>query len=162
MDPGAGRFEKHRNWGETEAEYEWLREAGFTRRNTRRAILHLLRSLLLEGEGIVALTTGTYRFQMGYLAVTERRVMVGMSWAFLPFVKKHLAIPLEQVRIARHEHRPWGAKVEVFSNVGKFSFGDLEDDEAERLAELIGGGVRAAPVIGSASETTQGKATTAQ
>jgi hypothetical protein len=153
-------LEKHARWGENEAETAWLRSAGFTRRNTRRAILRLLRELLLPGERIAVITTGTYRFQMGYLAVTDRRALVGMSWAFIPFVSKHLAMPLEQVRLARHEHRPWGAKVEVFSHDAKFSFGDLEDDEAERLAALIGGGIRPAPVIGSAPETSQGKATT--
>jgi hypothetical protein len=144
VDLGLGALGKYRNWGDTDAEREWLKRAGFTRRNTRRAILHLLRNLLWEGERIHVLTTGTYRFQMGYLAVTGQRVIVGMSWAFFPFIRKHLGIPLELVRIARHEHNPWGAKLEVFSQTGKFSFGDLADEEAERLAALIVAGAKRA------------------
>jgi hypothetical protein len=137
-------LEQLRKWGETDAETAWLERAGFTRRNTRRAILHLLRNLLWEDEHILVLTTGTYRLQMGYLAITSRRVIVGMSWAFIPFIKKHLGIPLELVRIARRDHNPWGARIEVFSQVGKFSFGDLEDAEADELAALITAGARRA------------------
>ena len=137
-------LQEQRKWGESPAETAWLRRAGFTRRNTRRAILHMLRNLLWEDEHILVLTTGTYRLQMGYLAITNRRAIVGMSWAFIPFVKKHLAIPLELVRIARRDHNPWGARIEVFSQVGKFSFGDLEDGEADELAALITAGARRA------------------
>jgi hypothetical protein len=137
-------LQSFRKWGDTEAETGWLRRAGFTRRNTRRAILHLLRNLLWEGEHILVVTTGTYRLQMGYLVITNRRVMVGMSWAFIPFIKKHMGIPLELVRIARRDHNPWGAKIEVFSQIGKFAFGDLEDDEADKLAALIAAGARRA------------------
>jgi len=144
VDLGIGPLEKYRNRGETEAEREWILRAGFTRRNTRRSILRLLRELLWQGEEIQVLTTGTYRLQMGYLAITGQRVLVGMSWAFFPFIKKHMGIPLELVRIARHDHNPWGAKVEVFSQVGKFSFGDLSDDEANRLATMIVDGAQRA------------------
>jgi hypothetical protein len=136
--------QRFRLWGETETETGWLRRAGFTRRNTRRAILTLLRKLLWDDEHILVITTGTYKLQMGYLALTNRRVIVGMSWPFIPFIKKHLGIPLETVRLARRDHNPWGAKVEVFSQVGKFAFGDLENGEADELAALITAGAQRA------------------
>ena len=73
-----------RKWGSGGADTEWLRRAGFTRRNTRRAILKFLADGLLAGERILHLTSGIYRLQMGFMAITDRRVVVGMSWAFLP------------------------------------------------------------------------------
>jgi hypothetical protein len=126
-----------RKWGSGGLDTQWLREAGFTRRNTRRAILSFLDNGLWAGERILHLTSGTYRLQMGYLAITDRRLVFGMSWAFLPFIKRRRSFPLEQISWARMERNPWGARLMIRSPSGKASLGDLEDQEAAKLASLV-------------------------
>ena len=126
-----------RKWGSGGADTEWLRRAGFTRRNTRRAILSFVNTGLEPEERILHLTSGTYRLQMGFLAVTDRRVVFGMSWAFLPFVKKRRSIPHERIAWVRADSKPWGALVVLDSTVGRGALGNLEEAEAERLAGLI-------------------------
>jgi hypothetical protein len=134
MAPMSRRWRK---WGSGGADTQWLRAAGFTRRNTRRAILKFLNGGLLRGERILHLTSGTYRLQMGFLAITDRRVVVGMSWAFIPFINRRLGVPLEAVTWVRVDSNPWGGRLVVDSRLGTARLGDIEEDEAERLAQLI-------------------------
>jgi len=124
-------------WGSGGADTEWLRLAGFTRRNTRRAILKFLAGGLWPGERILHLTSGTYRLQMGFMAITNRRVVVGMSWAFLPFINRRLGVPLEAITWVRVDSNPWGGRLVVDSRTGTARLGDIDEDEAERLASLI-------------------------
>ena len=148
----SGGFSK---WGSGGVDTEWLRRAGFTRRNTRRAILDFLDRGLLPGETILHLTSGTYRLQMGFLAITDRRVVFGMSWAFLPFIKRRREIPYGQIVWVKMHSRPWGASVRLDSWVGNGALGNMEEPDADRLVRLIsalvqraraqgGGGPRAA------------------
>jgi hypothetical protein len=120
-----------------EPETAWLVEAGFTRRNTREAILDFLRKGIWPQERILHLTSGTYRLQMGFLAITDRRVVFGMYWAFFPFIKKRFAVPHEQISWARMDSKPWGARLILDSTMGRGALGNLEEDEASRLAGLI-------------------------
>jgi Bacterial PH domain len=124
-------------WGSGGAETEWLRLAGFTRRNTRRAILKFLTYGLLPGERILHLTSGTYRLQMGFMAITDMRVVVGMSWAFLPFINRRRSVPLEAITWVRVDSNPWGGRLVVDSRQGTLRLGDIDEAEAERLASLI-------------------------
>ncbi len=124
-------------WGSGGADTEWLRLAGFTRRNTRRAILKFLSNGLWPGERILHLTSGTYRLQMGFLAITDRRVVVGMSWAFLPFINRRLGVPLEAITWVRVDSNPWGGRLVVDSQSGTARLGDIDEADAERLAVLI-------------------------
>jgi hypothetical protein len=124
-------------WGSGGVETDWLYRAGFTRRNTRRAILSFLSKGLLPGERILHLTSGTYRLQMGFLAITDRRVVFGMSWAFLPFINRRLEIPHEQITWVRIDSNPWGGLLVVDSRIGTGRLGDIEEAEAERLAALV-------------------------
>jgi hypothetical protein len=129
-----------RDWrkrGSTEAEAAWIRHAGFTRRNTRRAILKLLRNGIYPGERLLHLQAGTHRLQMGYMAVTDRRVVVGMSWAFVPFINRRLSIPLEAVTWVRVDSNPWGGRIVVDSRAGTARLGDVDEAPAGRLAALI-------------------------
>jgi hypothetical protein len=126
-----------RKWGSGGRDTEWLAQAGFTRRNTRRAILKFLAGGLLPGERVLHLTSGTYRLQMGFLAITNRRVVVGMSWAFLPFINRRLGVPLEAITWVRVDSNPWGGRLVVDSRMGTARLGDIEEDEAARLAALI-------------------------
>ena len=126
-----------RKWGSGGADTQWLRQAGFTRRNTRRAILKFLGNGLLPGERILHLTRGTYRLQMGFLAITDRRVIVGMSWAFFPFINRRLAIPLEAITWVRVDSNPWGGRIVIDSRAGTARLGDIEEAEAARLAALV-------------------------
>lgn len=131
------RFQGIRRWGLFETETDWLRRAGFTRRNTREAILDFLRVGLGAQERILHLTSGTYRLQMGFLAITDRRAVFGMSWAFLPFIKKRHAVAFEQVAWVRADSKPWGARLVLDSTAGRGALGNLEEENAERLASLI-------------------------
>jgi len=126
-----------RKWGSGGVDTGWLRRAGFTRRNTRRAILSFLDRGLWRGERILHLTSGTYRLQMGYVAVTDRRVVFGMSWAFFPFINRRLPIPYELVAWVRMDSNPWGARLIVDSTLGTGRLGNLSEDEAARLAALV-------------------------
>jgi hypothetical protein len=99
-----------RRRGESESETGVLRGAGFTRRNTRRAILAFLRDGLAAGERLEELRSVTYRLQMGFLAITDRRVVAGMSWAFLPFVKRRRAIPLRLLEPVQVRRRLWASR----------------------------------------------------
>lgn len=129
-----------RDWrkrGSGGADTQWLRHAGFTRRNTRRAILNFLDGGLWAGERMLHLSSGTYRLQMGFMAITDRRVVVGMSWAFFPFINRRLGVPLEQVTWVRVDSNPWGGRLVVDSRVGTARLGDVEEPEAERLASLV-------------------------
>ncbi len=126
-----------RKQGSGGADTEWIRQAGFTRRNTRRAILAFLAKGLLPGERILHLTSGTYRLQMGFLAITDRRVVVGMSWAFFPFINRRLGVPLEAITWLRVDSNPWGGRLVVDSRLGTARLGDIDEPDAERLASLI-------------------------
>ena len=126
-----------RKWGSGGSDTEWLRRAGFTRRNTRRAILSFLEKGVWQGERVLHLTTGTYRLQMGFLAITNRRVVFGMSWAFFPFINRRLPIPHEQVTWVRIDSHPWGGLLVVDSRVGTGRLGDIDEHEAQRLAKLV-------------------------
>ena len=107
-----------RKWGTGGEDTAWLHRAGFTRRNTRRAILAFLRDGLREGERILHLTSGTYRLQMGFLAITDRHVVFGMSWAFLPFIRRRRTIPHEWISWVRADSKPWGARLALDSLAG--------------------------------------------
>ena len=126
-----------RKQGSGGADTQWIRQAGFTRRNTRRAILKFLDNGLQPGERILHLTSGVYRLQMGYMAITDQRVVVGMSWAFLPFINRRLGVPLEAVTWVRVDSDPWGGRLVVDSRVGTARLGDIDEDKAERLATLV-------------------------
>jgi hypothetical protein len=126
-----------RKWGTGGKDTEWLHRAGFTRRNTRRAILAFLRDGLEDGERILHLTSGTYRLQMGFLAITDRHVVFGMSWAFLPFVKRRRTIPHELIAWVRADSKPWGARLALDSMAGGGILGNLEEADADRLRSLI-------------------------
>jgi len=126
-----------RKWGTGGEDTEWLHRAGFTRRNTRRAILAYLRDGLADDEVILHLASGTYRLQMGFLAITDRHVVLGMSWAFLPFIKRRRTIPHELVSWVRADSKPWGARLALDSMAGGGILGNLEEADAERLAGLI-------------------------
>ena len=129
--------DRWRKWGSGGPDTEWLHRAGFTRRNTRRAILSFLAKGLWPGERILHLTSGTYRLQMGFLAITDRRVVFGMSWAFFPFINRRLGIPHEQITWVRIDTNPWGGLFVVDSRQGTGRLGDIEEDEAQRLAALV-------------------------
>ena len=124
-------------WGSGGADTAWLDNAGFTRRNTRRAILKFVDGGLWTGERILHLTSGTYRLQMGFMAITDRRVVVGMSWAFFPFINRRLSVPLEAVTWVRVDSNPWGGRIVVDTRLGTARLGDIDEDEAERLKTLI-------------------------
>lgn len=126
-----------KKWGSGGADTAWLRQAGFTRRNTRRAILKFVAGGLLPGEHILHLTSGTYRLQMGFMAITNRRVVVGMSWAFFPFINRRLGVPLEAITWVRVDSNPWGGRIVVDSRLGTARLGDIEEPEAERLKSLV-------------------------
>ena len=126
-----------RKWGSGGEDTTWLNRAGFTSRNTRRAILAYLRTGIEDREVILHLTSGTYRLQMGFLAITDRHVVFGMSWAFLPFIKRRRTIPHELVSWVRADSKPWGARLALDSMAGGGILGNLEEADAERLAGLI-------------------------
>jgi hypothetical protein len=126
-----------RKWGSGGTDTEWLRRAGFTRRNTRRAILSFLSNGLWAGESILHLTTGTYRLQMGFVAVTNRRVVFGMSWAFLPFINRRMGVPHELIAWVKMDSKPWGARLILDSTMGRGAIGDLDENEALRLANFV-------------------------
>lgn len=126
-----------RKRGSGGADSQWLEQAGFTRRNTRRAILKFLSNGLLPGERILHLTSGTYRLQMGFMAITDRRVVFGMSWAFFPFINRRLGIPLEAITWVRVDSNPWGGRIVVDSRLGTGRLGDIGEAEAERLKGLV-------------------------
>lgn len=126
-----------RKWGGGGAETGWLRRAGFTRRNTRRAILAFLARGLPDGERLLHLQSGTFHLQMGFLAITDRRVVFGMSWAFLPFINRRSSVEHAQVASVRTDSNPWGARLTVDSLAGRDALGNLEEAEAEALAKLI-------------------------
>ena len=124
-------------WGETEDEKQWLRESGFSRRNTRRAILEFLREDLEQDEKLVELHSCTYRLQMGYLAVTDRRFVAGMSIAFLPFLDRRRAIALREVESVEVLKRPWGIGLLVEGAGLKLRVGNLKKDLAVALARRV-------------------------
>lgn len=131
------RLQGVKKWGMFEAETAWLHRAGFTRRNTREAILDFLRNGLWPEERILHLTSGTYRLQMGFLAITDRRVVFGMYWAFFPFLKRRFAVPHEQIAWVRMDSKPWGARLILDSPLGRGALGNLQENEAARLAGLV-------------------------
>ena len=124
-------------WGETEDEKQWLREAGFSRRNTRRAILEFLREDLDENEKLVELHSCTYRLQMGYLAVTDQRFAAGMSIAFLPFLDRRRSVALRDIESVEVLKRPWGIGLVVEGAGLRLRVGDLKKDLAVALARRI-------------------------
>ena len=123
-------------WGAGD-ETERLEAAGFTRRNTRRAILALLREGLLSGERMLELQSVTYRLQMGFLAITDRRAITGMSWAFLPFVKRRRAIPLRLLEGVTVKRRAWGTSLELRGGGQILRVGNLEPEQADVLAQRL-------------------------
>jgi len=146
-------------WGSGGAETEWLHQAGFTRRNTRRAILSFLGKGLWSQERILHLTSGTYRLQMGFLAITDRRVVFGMSWAFFPFINRRMGVPLESIAWVKMDSKPWGARLILDSTMGRGALGNLDEDEAERLAGLVrrlSGRAKARLLAAQAAATTTG------
>jgi len=74
---------------------------------------------------------------MGFLVVTDRRLVLGMSWAFFPFISRRIGIPLERITSTRVESKPWGGRLVVGSTMGRVALGNLEEAEGERLAALI-------------------------
>ncbi len=124
-------------WGSGGVDTAWLHQAGFTRRNTRRAILSFLGSGLWAQERILHLTSGTYRLQMGFVAITDRRVVFGMSWAFFPFINRRMGVPLELIAWAKMDSKPWGARLILDSSMGRGALGDLDEEQAEQLAGLV-------------------------
>jgi hypothetical protein len=143
-----------RRWGAGD-ETERLRAAGFTRRNTRRAILMFLREGTLEGERVIELQSVTYRLQMGFLAITDRRAITGMSWAFLPFVKRRRAIPLRLLEGVTVKRRAWGTSMEMRGGGQILRVGNLEPEQADGLAQRLqslAGDARAAAATLAASE----------
>jgi hypothetical protein len=126
-----------RRRGESESETGVLRGAGFTRRNTRRAILGFLRDGLAAGERLEELRSVTYRLQMGFLAITDRRVVAGMSWAFLPFVKRRRAIPLRLLEPVQVRRRLWGTGLTLRGGGERIRVGNLEPDPAAELKSRL-------------------------
>jgi Domain of unknown function (DUF4389) len=137
-----------RRWGDNETEGGFLRGAGFTRRNTRRAILAFLRKGLAAGERVEDLRSVTYRLQMGFFAITDRRVVAGMSWAFLPFVKRRRAIPLRVLEPVEVRRRAWGTGLTLRGAGERIRVGNLEPDDAADLKarlEALAAQARTAP-----------------
>jgi hypothetical protein len=128
-----------RRWGANEIETGALRGAGFTRRNTRRAILAFLRNGLAEGERVEDLRSVTYRLQMGFLAITDRRVVAGMSWAFLPFVKRRRAIALRVLEPVEVRRRMWGTGLTLRGSGERIRIGNLEADAGAALRARLDG-----------------------
>jgi hypothetical protein len=126
-----------RRWGSSEIETGVLRRAGFTRRNTRRAILAFLRAGLADGERVEGLRSVTYRLQMGFLAITDRRVVAGMSWAFLPFVKRRRAIPLRVLEPVEVRRRMWGTGLTLRGGGERIRVGNLEADAGAELKATL-------------------------
>ncbi len=126
-----------RRWGDGGRESELLHAAGFTRRNTRRAMLAFIRDGLAEGEELLELHSVTYRLQMGFLAITDRRCVAGMSWAFLPFVKRRRSVPHRLVASARVRRRAWGTSLDLRSAEDRLRVGNLEAPAAAALRERV-------------------------
>ena len=126
-----------RQWGATAAEAELLRRAGFTRRNTRRAILQFVRTGIERGEELLELHTAVYRLQMGYLALTDRRVVAGMSWAFFPFIKRRRSFPYGAIEAVSVRRQPWGASLGMLSAGHRLRVANLEDPLAAHIRDEI-------------------------
>ena len=95
-----------------------------------------LRDGLREGERILHLTSGTYRLQMGFLAITDRHVVFGMSWAFLPFIRRRRDPPRVDLVGSRRLEAVGRATGPRLAR-GRGILGNLEEADAERLAGLI-------------------------
>lgn len=126
-----------RRWGDGGRESALLHAAGFTRRNTRRAMLAFIREGLAEGEELLELHTVTYRLQMGFLAITDRRSVAGMSWAFLPFVKRRRSVPHRLLASARVRRRAWGTSLDLRSAEDRLRVGNLEGPAAPGLRQRV-------------------------
>jgi len=126
-----------RQWGATAGEAELLRRAGFTRRNTRRAILQFVRTGIEPGEELLELHTAVYRLQMGFLALTDRRVVAGMSWAFLPFIKRRRSLPYGVIEAVSVRRQPWGASLGMLAAGHRLRVANLEDPLAGHIRDVI-------------------------
>jgi hypothetical protein len=130
-------------------ERAWLEDAGFTRRNTRRAILRFIRTGVWPEERIHVLRSGVYLLQMGFIAVTNRRVVLGMSWAFVPFINSRRDLQHSQLWRAVPDWRPWGARLTLHARERRLRLGNLEREEAAALARQVQRlAVRAQPPAG--------------
>ena len=126
-----------RHWGATASETELLRKAGFTRRNTRRAILEFVRKGIEPGEELLELHATVYRLQMGFLALTDRRVVAGMSWAFLPFIKRRRSLTYGVIEAVSVRRQPWGASLGMLAGGHRLRVANLEDPLAGHIRDAI-------------------------
>lgn len=86
---------------------------------------------------MLSLKSGVYLLQMGYVAVTDQRVVMGMSWAFLPFVNSRREVRHAQLFRAVADWRPWGARLTLHSRDRRLRLGNLELAEARSLAMRV-------------------------
>lgn len=93
--------------------------------------------MLAPEEPVLDLVAGTYWLQTGYLAVTDRRVVIGMSWPLLPFTDRRLSIPHRWITAVRFKWLPWGAVVNVSGPVRGAGIGGLELARAEAVVRLL-------------------------
>ena len=119
-----------RKWGGRE-DTAWLHRAGFTRRNTRRAILAFLRA---SGRASASSTSPAVPTACRW---AFSRSPTGTSCLGCPgpscLSSGRRTIPHEWISWVRADSKPWGARL-ALDSLGAGILGNLEEADAERTA----------------------------
>jgi hypothetical protein len=102
-----------------------------------RPAFERLLATLDEDEALLDAAAGTFLYEPGHLAVTDRQVVFGMEMPLFRFVNSTVRIRLETVRRVGVEHHAWGARVRVVAPAASPVIGGLEPHRADALADLI-------------------------
>jgi hypothetical protein len=80
---------------------------------------------------------GTYWLQTGYLVVTDERVLLGISWPFVPWLNRTAEVPHHPRNEVKLHRRPWGNRISIRGPGRREWFSAIQPRRSAELLELI-------------------------